>query len=305
MDKETQFVKMSDGQEVFVTTFTPKEQVAGHFHILHGMAEHSTRYTAFAEMLCEHGYFVSMQDHRGHGSTVDQNGHLGYFAEQQGFTRVVQDVFETLHTIREGKNYPSVTLFGHSMGSFIARRYIQLYSSTIASAILCGTGATTYLHYVGNRLAKGLVKTQGPLVPSHFMNALSFGSFNKSFKNIKTPFDWLCSNQAEVQKYIDDPKCGFVATNQFFADLTDGLLLINQKGDNSRIRPELPILLISGSEDPVGNNGKGVLQVAQQLTDAGVESVLVYLFEGMRHEILNERNKKQVYEFIIRWLEDE
>lgn len=300
-----QYVRMSDGHEVFVTTFTPKEQVVGHFHILHGMAEHSTRYTSFAEMLCEHGYFVSMHDHRGHGNTVDQNGQLGYFGEQNGFARVVKDVFDVLQTIRQGRNLPPVTLFGHSMGSFIARRYIQLYSSTLQDVIICGTGATTRLHYVGNRLAKALAKTQGPLEKSHLMNDLSFGSFNQSFSNVKTSFDWLCSDQEEVQKYIADPKCGFIATNQFFADLTDGLILINKKGENSRIRPDLPVLFISGSEDPVGDKGKGVFQVAQQMTESGVESVSVYLFEGMRHEILKEPNKQHAYDIILRWLKND
>lgn len=303
MDKKTQFMTMSDGHEVFVTTLIPNEEIIGHIHILHGMAEHSTRYTSFAEMLCGHGYVVTMHDHRGHGHTAEQNGQLGYFAEKNGFSRVVKDVFDVLYQIRKDKNYPPVILFGHSMGSFIARRYMQLYSETLQAAIICGTGATTRLHLAGNRLAKRLVATKGPLTDSHLMHKLSFGSFNKSFSDVKTPFDWLCSDHVEVQKYIDDPKCGFIGTNQFYVDLTDGLLMITNNGENSRIRPDLPVLFISGSDDPVGDRGSGVFDVAQQMTDEGVQSVVVYLFEGMRHEVLNEKNKQHAYDVIIRWLE--
>lgn len=305
MEKNEQFIRMNDGHEVFITTFTPQEQTIGHFHILHGMAEHSTRYTEFAEELCQQGYFVSMHDHRGHGYTAEQNGKLGFFAEQHGFDRVVRDVFEVLHQLKREHDLPKPVLFGHSMGSFIARRYMQLHSESLEKVILCGTGATTLLHLAGNRLAKQLVKIQGPQIESKIMNDLSFGSFNKSFKDITTPFDWLCSDKAEVKKYIDDSKCGFIPTNQFFSDLTDGLLLINKTGENSRVRPDLPVLFISGSDDPVGEMGKGVMKVAKQLQESGVEQVKVYLFEGMRHEVLNEINKQHAYEIIIRWLENE
>ncbi|MEG0473594.1 MAG: alpha/beta fold hydrolase [Solibacillus sp.] len=274
-------------------------------HILHGMAEHSARYEHFAQFLCDEGYSVSMHDHRGHGATADQNGQFGFFAEEDGFERVVRDVFEVIEALRKQLDIQSLTLFGHSMGSFIARRFIQQYSYLLDSVILSGTGAVKPLHLAGNMLAKRLVKVQGATVESPLLDKLSFGNFNKKFKNTKTSSDWLSTDEEEVQKYIQDEKCGFIATNQFFADLTDGLLMLNKVSENARIRPSLPILLVSGSEDPVGDAGKGVVQVGQQLQKAGLDHVKVYLFEGMRHEVLNERNKKYSYEMIVRWLKDE
>ena len=305
MEKVEQFLMMSDGQELYVALYEPESTPKGHIHVLHGMAEHCGRYDAYAKQLAEMGYFVSMHDHRGHGQTVDRGGQLGFFAQQKGFERIVRDVFEVTQLIRKNRHLPEIILFGHSMGSFIARRYAQLFSTTVKALILCGTGAATSLHAIGNQVATMLAQTQGKNVPSQIMNDLSFGSFNKSILNPITIFDWLTRDKQEVQKFIDDPKCGFIATNQFFADLTYGIRLISKKEEISRIRTDLPVLLISGSEDPVGDYGKGVFKVAEQLTAAGLENVCVYLFEGMRHEILNETNKEQVYEVIKRWLKHE
>jgi alpha-beta hydrolase superfamily lysophospholipase len=155
---------------------------------------------------------------------------------------------------------------------------------------------------MGNLLAKSLARIQGKEKESKLMNELAFSSFNKQFENAITPFDWLSSDVKEVRTYVEDPYCGFIPTHQFFKDLTDGLLLIHSKEENKKIRKDLPVLFISGSADPVGNNGKGVFQVAEELTKAGLQQVAVYLFEGMRHEILNEQNKELVYEVIVRWL---
>ncbi|WP_332648153.1 alpha/beta hydrolase [Lysinibacillus sp. 54212] len=305
MNKLEQFVKMSDGKEVFMTTYEPQQEIKGHIHILHGMAEHSGRYADFASVLVDQGYFVSTHDHRGHGKTAENGGRQGYFEDENGFDRVVRDVFEVTELIRRDRALPQVILFGHSMGSFIARRYMQLFSSTIKAAILCGTGTATPLHVVGNRVARLLAKSRGTTKPSEILNELSFGSFNKSVIDAKTAYDWLSRDEKQVQTYMDDPHCGFVATNQFYVDLTGGLLLINRKDEISRIRADLPVLLISGSRDPVGDFGKGVMTVGEQFVEAGMEKVVVHICEDMRHEILNEQNKEYVYEVILRWLNDE
>ncbi|KGR84802.1 alpha/beta fold hydrolase [Lysinibacillus odysseyi] len=303
MARQEKFFKMSDGQEVYAAIYEPKRTpVRGHVHILHGMAEHGARYDAYAEVLAEIGYFVSLHDHRGHGKTVDRGGQLGFFSERKGFERVVRDVFEVTQLVRKGRDLPPMILFGHSMGSFIARRYAQLFSSTIKALILCGTGTSTPMHAVGNRVANMLALTKGKKVRSEFMTEMSFGSFNKSILNPNTAYDWLSRDTSAVQTYIEDPKCGFTPTNQFFADLTYGIQLVGKPSENARIRHDLPVLLISGSADPVGNYGKGVFKVAEQLREAGLENVCVHIFEGLRHEILNETNKEQVYDVIIRWL---
>ncbi|WP_274307479.1 alpha/beta hydrolase [Solibacillus daqui] len=304
MEKNTFYVTMSDGYDIFVRTFKPQHPKK-HIHILHGMAEHSERYEPFAEVLCAQGYYVTTHDHRGHGYTAANNGILGYFDLENGFERVVEDVREILEQLKL-QDLGKPILFGHSMGSFIARRFTQKYSVEIERLILSGTGSSSLMHKAGHVLASQLVHLKGPAEPSKLMNQLSFGTFNAQVPNPKTEFDWLTSDHTEVQKYINDPFCGFVSTNQFYADLTGAMATLDNHSGNVSIRPNLKILLVSGTHDPVGEKqAKGVLKVGKQLVDAGVEHVKVQLFEGMRHEILNEIGKEKVYESIIRWLEHE
>lgn len=296
------YIQMSDEQFVFTRTLEPSTPCIGHIHILHGMAEHSGRYVTFAKTLNAAGYAVTMHDHRGHGETAAYNGTLGFFAEENGFERVVKDAHEVITQLHAPFADVPFILFGHSMGSFITRRYIQLYGEQVDKVILCGTGNVTALHAVGNIVAKVLAKGLGKESESNLLNQLSFGSFNKQFPNPKTAYDWLCSVQQEVQKYIDDPYCGFIPTNQFFVDLTTGFTTLNRKKELAKVRQDLPILLISGSKDPVGEQGLGVYAVAEQLIAVGVKDVTVYLFEDKRHEILNEDNQEEVFQVILRWL---
>ncbi|MGE7689401.1 alpha/beta hydrolase [Lysinibacillus sp. NPDC097214] len=297
------YIEMSDGHFLFTRTLKPAKPCIGHIHILHGMAEHSGRYVKFANSLNEAGYAVTMHDHRGHGETAAYNGTLGFFAEQNGFDRVVEDAHEVVTLLHEQFSDVPLIIFGHSMGSFITRRYIQLYSDQVDHVILCGTGNVTALHTMGNLVAKVLAKQLGKETESKLLNKLSFGSFNKQFPNSKTAYDWICSVEDEVGKYIDDPYCGFIPTNQFFVDLTTGFMSLNRKSEIAKVKKDLPILLISGSKDPVGEQGQGVYAVAEQFTKAGIQDVTVYLFEDKRHEILNEDNREAVYQVLLRWLE--
>jgi alpha-beta hydrolase superfamily lysophospholipase len=304
MNGMVETIQMNDGHQIIATVYQPLDTPRGHIHLMHGMAEHQLRYAEIANRLKDAGYLVSTHDHRGHGQTAKQNeAPFGYFAEQDGFERVVKDAHEVIEHIQRHYGQFNITLFGHSMGSFIARRYSQLYSDSLHGAIYCGTGATTALHAAGNVLAKLLTRVQGGHMQSELMNQLSFGSFNKNIANAITDFDWLCSEPKAVKAYMEDPMCGFVSTNQFFVDLTSGLLTLKKATEIQKIRKHLPILMIAGAEDPVGENGKGIYKVASALQKNGLENVVVYLFEGMRHEILNEKNKKHVYDVVIRWLE--
>lgn len=305
MKKIERFLKMHDGHQAFVRIYVPSK-VRGYVHLLHGMTEHSGRYDRFCRILARIGYFVSIHDHRGHGRSVELDGKLGYFANENGFEKVVQDVYEIIQWIRHEYALERPIIFGHSMGSFIARRYIQHYSEEVEAVILSGSGATTSLHLAGNRLAKAFVALKGKDVQSHLMNKLSFGSFNKDILNPLTAFDWLTRDDRVVQQFIDDPYCGFIPTHQFFVDLTEGLITISKPSQVARIRKDLPVLFMSGSEDPVGGkNANGVFKAAAQMKKAGMKKVAVYIFEGMRHEILNEKNKQYVYKVITRWLKNE
>lgn len=304
MTKTAYTIQATDGQLIAATLYEPNTAAIGHIHILHGMAEHSGRYEQFAQFLMHHGYAVSLHDQRGHGKTAALNhAPRGFFAEHDGFDKAVEDVTSVLMEIREGKDLPPVCLFGHSMGSFIARRYTELYSNSLSKTIFCGTGASNMLQPVGYLLAIILTKVKGKSVESPLLEKLSFGSYNRAIKDAKTDFDWLSTDEAEVQKYIDDPDCGFLSTNQFYADLAKGIIILSKNQEVSRIRKELPILLISGAKDPVGEFGKGVWKVAKQYQQCGLQHVMVQLLENSRHEILNEINREMVWITILKWLE--
>jgi len=297
-------LKMSDGFSVYAFKSLPEVEPIGHIHLMHGMAEHIKRYDEFVSYLVKRGYIVSGHDHRGHGKTAELNGKLGYFAEENGFERVVQDAHEIITTLREENDSTRFILLGHSMGSFIGRRYIQLFGEEVDLAIFSGTGGDPGItRYAAQAIATISGKLKGSDKPDYVLNKLVFGGFNKLIDNPNTSLDWLSTDTAIVEKYINDPTCGFVPTTQFFADLFDGLGKINSKTEINKIPKDLPIYLFSGNEDPVGDYGKGVMSVAEQFDGAGIKDVTIMLFEGGRHEMLNETNRLHVFESITDWIE--
>lgn len=296
------FIEASDGHLLFTRLLKREGTSKGHIHLLHGMAEHSGRYMDFAQALVADGYTVSMHDHRGHGRTAEaNNAPFGFFAKRDGFSQVVADV-ETVVTAFIG-DAPFI-LFGHSMGSFLARRYAQLYPARLQRLMICGTGAMSALHAAGQVVARLLAQKDGDTAPSPLLNNLTFSSFNQQFAPNRTDFDWLAQNDEAVDQFIADPYCGFISTTRFYADLSDGLLLLSRIKEVQKT-PNIPILLLSGDQDPVGQNGTGVFLVAEQLVKAGKDNVQVYLVDNMRHEILNEKNRAHTIAHIKRWLKDE
>ncbi|MGK7378368.1 lysophospholipase [Planococcus sp. 1R117A] len=296
------FIRASDGHEVYCELYEPKAPIA-HVHIIHGMAEHIARYEEFSRFLASNGFAVSGHDQRGHGKTAERNGTQGFFGEDKGFDRVVDDVQEVIEAVQSKIGKLPLILFGHSMGSFVARRYMQLHGDSISRVVLSGSGGNP-----GAAGKAGLVtalmasKRKGKNEPSALLGKLTFGSFMKQFKGEKSAFAWLSRDVSEVAKYEADPMCGFPTTNQFYVDLFTGLDLIHKKGEVAKIRKDLPVLLISGSNDPVGGNGQGIFKAAKQYEDAGMTDIKVYLAEGARHELLHEIDKDQHFETILEWM---
>lgn len=304
MDKIQKEIRVQHDHIIVANVYMPEKEIRGHVHIFHGMAEHQERYEKFARFLNEHGYVVSTHDHRGHGQTASKNNApYGFFAEEDGFEVVVQDAHDVIQAIRQEHDWPMPILIGHSMGSFILRRYIEFYSHEVKKVILMGTGAFSSLHRVGLYTARLLASQKGKTKPAKLLEQMSFGSYNAKVENSKTSSDWLSTDSREVRKYIEDDLCGFTCTNQFYVDLLTGLATLSKEAEVNRIRKDLPILLISGKEDPVGDYGKGVWRVARQYYHAGFTHVTVHLFEHKRHEILNEQNNTMVYKTILKWLE--
>jgi alpha-beta hydrolase superfamily lysophospholipase len=297
-------IHMTDGHMVSAFLAEPEGPPKGHIHLLHGMAEHIGRYAEFAGALGKAGYIVSGHDHRGHGSTVRLNGTRGYFAEEDGFERVVQDVHEVTTLLRDSHPAPAFTIFGHSMGSFVARRYTQRYGHLVDRAIFMGSGDHPGPAIrAGRMIADGYIAAGLKKEPNQFLNSLTFGRYNLHFPDAETPFDWLNEDQEAVRAYLDDEDSGFVSTTGFFSDLFDGLDLIHDDREIRRTPDDLPILLISGGSDPVGKSGAGIWNVARQYAQNGVRNVTVYLVEEGRHEILHSPKKSRITEYITGWLE--
>lgn len=295
----------ADNTKIHVHKWGTDETPIGIVQIAHGMTEHSKRYHEFATKLVKAGYVVYANDHRGHGQTAGVQEKLGYFADENGWEMVVDDLYQLTMTIK--KEYPDIPLFlfGHSMGSFLSRRYIQKYGTELDGVILSGTGADQgVLSWLGIQLANLESKIKGKKNQSHLLNQLAFGNFNRAFHPFRTEFDWLSRDEQEVDKYIADPFCGYVPTTSFFYDLFSGIKRLDRSEYLNQVPKNLPIFLFSGDQDPVGDGGKGVLKTYHNFQKAGILDVAYKLYLGGRHEMLNESNREEVYQDVIAWLNE-
>lgn len=298
--------KSQDTAEIYVQVWSPEENinVKGVVQIAHGMAENGARYAGFAKKLTDNGYIVYINDHRGHGKTAKVIENLGYLAESDGFKWLVEDLHKLSEIIKKENPELSLFLFGHSMGSFVTQRYIMLYGKELKGVILSGSnGKQGIMLDIGLFVARNEIKKKGRRAKSNKLNNMSFGSYNNAFKPTRTEFDWLSRDTVEVDKYINDPFCGTVFTSGFFYDFLTGLKEIENKNNLITIPKELPIYIFSGSKDPVGKNGKGVLKLIDTYKGLNIKDLTYKIYEDGRHEMLNETNKEEVMTDIITWLE--
>ena len=297
------FFEVSDGKKLAMTSFRVENPKAV-IQIVHGMAEHRKRYYNFAEFLVGCNFSVYILDQRGHGESAENESDLGFFAEKEGWNLLLSDltIFSELIN-KENKNIPLI-LLGHSMGSILSRGFLFKNSKSLKAVILIGTnGDKGLIIKIAHLLAKSEVKKIGPKEKSFKFDKLMFGGFNKKIKNPKTGFDWLCCDEKQVDMYIKDPLCGFVCKSSMYSDLIGGLLFASEKKKIKTIQKGLPILFVSGSDDPVGKMGKAVLSCAKVYKKQGLNDVTVKLFQNGRHEILNEVNNEDVYSQICSWIE--
>ena len=298
--KEAISIKLQD-VTLYGDKYIPASVAKGTIEIIHGMAEHRKRYDAFASFLATQGYITYIYDQRGHGETAGSIENVGYMSDIDNFKVLVDDARIVSEYIKaENPNLP-IFVFGHSMGSFITQRFSELYGKTINGAILCGSNYTkSGLYSIGILIAKIITKAKGRTYHSKFVTDLSFGSYNKPFKPNRTDFDWLSVNTENVDKYIADEYCGTMFSVSYFLDLLRGFKDISSSYEV--ISPDLPMYLISGSDDPVGNMSKGVIKLEKALKKNFIKDVSMKLYQGKRHEILNEDNKEEVYEDVLNWI---
>jgi alpha-beta hydrolase superfamily lysophospholipase len=235
---------------------------------------------------------------------VDTGDCSVYFCDENGWETVVNDV-RSLQQLTKAK-YPHLPYFllGHSMGSFITRTFLIRYAGTVDGAIVMGSGWQPTLKLAGGRtIAKLAAKRYGRRAASRFINQLAFGGYNKAFAPNKTDFDWIAADPDTVKAYAMDPLCGQSVTIGLFQDMLGGIHFNQQMENLRKMDVNTPILFISGQDDPVGDMGKGVVLSRDAFTAAGVKDTSLLLYPGLRHEILNEASREQVYGDILRWLE--
>ncbi|MCL2470942.1 MAG: alpha/beta hydrolase [Propionibacteriaceae bacterium] len=275
----------------------------------HGMSEHINRYDRFARKAAERGWLVVGMDFLGHGDSVDERRQLGFSGPPLPGGRNV--FLEDMHRlrVRTQAQWPDIPyfMFGHSMGSFVLRAYLEEHSDGLSGAIICGTAAMSPLMVT---FGKGLLTALGTVYPpehrSRLFAVMSIGPYNKPFEKkgrARTQFEWLSGDDRQVTGYMSDPSCGFMFTLSCDRLLMDSLARANAPAAYRHVNKDLPLLLLSGGADPVGGMGKGVRKVARAYQRANVHDVTLHIYPGDRHELLNERNRGQVTSDILTWID--
>tara|TARA_R110002167_G_scaffold88523_6_gene238774 strand:- start:9371 stop:10282 length:912 start_codon:yes stop_codon:yes gene_type:complete len=297
--QQIQTVKAKDGHSIQVYVW-PNEKAKAWVHINHGMAEHALRYKDFALELVAAGYAVVAHNHRGHGS-VEQT-RLGCLLANESWSELLSDIDAVRAAICPAKT--PYYLFGHSMGSFIVQSYLTHTQAHVDGVILSASNLQSPALSRAGKWVASIEKVRlGADKSSALLQFLSFGSFNSPFKPARTEFDWLSRDTAQVDKYIADPLCGFACSTGFWQQFLSSLLVL-YKGDSlNAVQANLPLLLMGGSDDPVGLMGKGLTKLANAYKQAGQSNVSLNLYQGARHEILNETNHQQVKKDLISWLD--
>lgn len=284
--------------DIHAVKWAPAGKPKAIFQITHGMAEHIERYVPFAEFLADNGFIVYAHDHIGHGKSITDKYSKGYFGHENIEGAVFADDCAILTGIAKDEN-PGlpVVFFGHSMGSFVARRYGALYGEGINGLVICGTGGPNPAVGIAVALSNLFAKILGEKTEGKIIDKIAFSSYNNKTDK-RTNFDWLTKDEAIVDKYIADPICGFIFSYLGFRDMMTLLRFISSN-DCFKLTPaELPILLVSGADDPVSNYGEGVKVVAKKYKK-GKRKVDMILYDTDRHEILNELDKEKVMNDIL------
>ena len=275
----------------------------GVVQIVHGIAEFVERYDEFAVWLTSKGYAVVAEDHMGHGQSINGDGIQGYF--HGGWFSAVEDTYHLLQETR--KEYPDIPyiLFGHSMGSFMARTILCRYpDSGISGAVICGTAwQPTFALPAVIKMMEMSCRKIGETVPSPNLQNLIFGSYNSKIEHPRTPYDWLSRDKKIVDAYISHPLCGFTVCCGLLRDMMQGIYYIQKPEHLEKMQKDLPVCFIAGGDDPVGSYGKGVHQAADAFQKAGMKDVSIRIYPLCRHEILNEINKEAVFEDVTQWME--
>ena len=303
LKKEELYYNSADGiTKIYATLWIPDE-IKMVFQIAHGMVEHIERYDDFAKFLNSFGILVLGNDHLGHGNSINYKEDFGYFSEENGNKNVIEDMYSLTKIAKERyKNVPYVFL-GHSMGSYLLRQYLCQYGQELDASIIMGAGDEPLLKLKGGMaIIEKIASKKGWRYRSKIIDKAIFGGFNKKFEPAKTSKDWLSKDENTVNQYILDEKCNFIFTLNAYYNLLYGINKLCDDNYLNNMPKNLPILLIAGEDDPVGNFGKGIHNIFKKYKSIGMQFVEIKLYPNLRHEILNEIEKEVVYNDILQWL---
>ena len=301
---EFTFLSADGKTPIHAVEWLPDGPVRAVLQISHGVAEYILRYEPLAAYLTERGFAVVGHDHLGHGSSVAEGAPRLYFGPKGSWDWVTADLYT--RRCLAGKRFPGVPYFllGHSMGSFLARTYLIRYPGTVDGAIIMGTGhMPSAVVAAGQAFVRHKIRKFGETSSSDAVTKLSFGTYNRAFAPNRTAFDWISANQANVDAYLADPLCGGNPSMGLFREMLSGMAFITQPGNIRKMNANTPVLFLSGAMDPVGDFGHGVQRACRSFQKAGMRSVSMKLYPGLRHEILNEDSRDIVCADIYRWLE--
>lgn len=300
--REDIFFDSCGAGEIHACIWTGDDTPRGIIQIVHGIGEHVLRYDEFAEYLCQKGFVVVAEDHMGHGASKTKDGIRGYF--HGGWFAAVDDTMKLMSLAKKRFEGLPYILFGHSMGSFIARTVLAKYPDCgIAGCVICGTGwQSPALLAVGLPMCNLICRREGEKTPSEFLHKLVFGGYNKRVEHLRTQSDWLTRDDRIVDAYIADPLCGFVPSAGLMRDMMTGISFIQKKENLANMNTKIPVFFIAGGDDPVGDYGKGVRKCAEEFKKVGMESVSVRIYPLCRHEIHNEINREEIYDDVSEWV---
>lgn len=298
------FPDASNTAQLFAQYWQPEQPPRAILQIIHGVNEYGGRYATFAHYLTERGFAVAVHDQMGHGASVAAGEKHGLWAEQDGWMSALADINNFTAQLRQKWPDTPLFLFGHSLGSFMLRDLLIREAGDYAGAVISGTGSNAALLYdAGIALCAMMKLFKGGRGKSPLVRDMCFGGYSKAYASENNSAAWISRDPAVYEAYVRDPWCRFLPSIELFSQMFKGMRHMDAPANYRHIRSDLPLLMISGDADPVGNFGKGTKLVYERLRQAGCRDLQLKLYPGARHEVLNELCKEQAYQDIAEWLE--
>lgn len=304
MKKNELFFPSADKKtNIHMVMWEPDDEVLGVVNIVHGVTEHIMRYEEFAQFLTSRGIAVVGIDLLGHGLSTNNGAKKMYFGEVGSWNYVLEDIEKCLVNSKEMYSGVPCTMLGFSLGSFLTRTYLINRPGIVDASILIGTGFNSPLEIsLARTVVKSETKKYGDANATDKIRDLTFGTYNKKFKPNRTDYDWLCSSNEMLDRYIADPLRGGVMSVGLFREMLYGIEYTGDRKNIKKMHTGKPILLLSGSKDPVGAFGTGVNKVYKEFQRIGISDVTMRLYEGLRHDILHEDSRDVIYDDIFNWM---